>query len=300
MSTETRATSRASAGHTRLIRSNVEVPETVVKLPDGGTMTLRRREVANAMPIFQKFDSKKMNPSTGHHYRRGRSTSGAAAGGGKGLLSSPSVVPFSKVIVMAFLAHQVFSVLKGFAVKTWRWRNSNARQLVPFSQRAMIGGGHDHDVDLLDAEEDLDDAQRAQLIAARRAQTAMSQAMLRNALPKPQRNGLPEKSAKAHHARLRNHITSKKMMALPVERNTQVKEHPSGGMAGHHGDISGVQYRQKGMLGKMDEAVKRETRAALSAATAAKKVQQQYSLLIGGPETAAPAKPAGMLTPQMI
>ena len=40
MSTETKHTAHADAGRTRLRKTFVEKPDTVIKLPDGRTMTL--------------------------------------------------------------------------------------------------------------------------------------------------------------------------------------------------------------------------------------------------------------------
>ena len=52
------------------------------------------------MPVFRKVDPNRINLATGRHLRKG---SGAA--------TPPSIIPFSKVIVTAFLAYQVWGMV---------------------------------------------------------------------------------------------------------------------------------------------------------------------------------------------
>jgi hypothetical protein len=249
----TRHTQHAAQGRTRLKKSFVEKPDTVVKLPDGKTLTLRRSE-KDVVPLFRKLDPKKYDLQSGKHKSRSR---GAAKGGGGGG-SMPSMVPFSKLVVTAFLLHQVYSFIK---VRFFRRRRPASGVHGEDGQLVAWAEGDEQAL-----EEDLDEEQRARLAAKRKAQAAMAQAMVRNALPKPQRTGLPQRMSQAHHSKPKQYGLTAKQRMTP-----QNKPKPM----------------PKGLLQKVDDALRRAQLAELTARTLEKRQQQQQlaALPAAGPSS---------------
>ncbi|KAG1663630.1 hypothetical protein FOA52_011685 [Chlamydomonas sp. UWO 241] len=216
-----RHATHAAQGHTRLRKSFLEKPDTLVKLPDGRTMTLGRGD-KDVVPLFRKFDPKRYNAKTGKSLQRGR-------GKDSGVSAMPGL-SFSRLVISGFLLHQAYSFLK-----TRFWRRGRAHP----AERALALPRWDEVT-----EDDLDDEQRAKLAASRTAQTAMARAVLRNALPKPKRQGLPQKAAQAHAARPRQHTTAKQKMHPP----------------------NAPKPRPKGMLQRVDDAVSRQVREEMRVA----------------------------------
>eukprot|EP00195_Chlamydomonas_chlamydogama_P003123 CAMPEP_0202915718 /NCGR_PEP_ID=MMETSP1392-20130828/66448_1 /ASSEMBLY_ACC=CAM_ASM_000868 /TAXON_ID=225041 /ORGANISM="Chlamydomonas chlamydogama, Strain SAG 11-48b" /LENGTH=271 /DNA_ID=CAMNT_0049607855 /DNA_START=118 /DNA_END=933 /DNA_ORIENTATION=- len=188
----TKHTVHGSTGKTRLRKSFVEKPDTLIHLPDGQTLTLRRKEGQEVMPLFRKFNPKKFDPNSGKARGKGSSS------------SNPTLIPFSRLFVTAALAYQAFSFIKE---RFWNRRKRQQQRLQEQQQQLALYPWDE----LPEEEEEAAEARRqAQERAAQRI--SLAPAMLRNALPKPKRRNLAAQQAEMHRARPRQHTTSKQMM----------------------------------------------------------------------------------------
>ena len=200
----------------------------------------RGRAEQEVMPTFRKFDPKLYNPGTGR--RMGSKADGLRQ------QALPAVVPFSKVILAAFMAHQVYSLVKGF-----------------ISRRRRRGGGgggteeeqeaHDESAHGAQAEEG-DRSQEAN-------QAAMTQAMIRKALSRPESQSMPKRMNEAHQQKLSSVVNSK-MDRKGEGRGTQQQLKTSKGLMGGPkvgvGAPGGLRMREAGLLGRVE--VERKIKAA--------------------------------------
>lgn len=142
--------SHAAVGETRLRRVYLDIPDTVVKLPDGGTMTLRRRERSNSMPSFRKFNPRKMQQvkrQAGRQQGRQSPVSGLGA-----VMDAARNLPLSKLLLAATLAQHAFQALRGLWCRwavdcccgMWQWLQWVMGQSSSGAEGCLAGGARSH------------------------------------------------------------------------------------------------------------------------------------------------------------
>lgn len=194
------------------------------------------------MPTFRKFDPKRFNPSTG---RLTGSKSRSLA-----QKAMPAVVPFSKVIVAAFMVHQIYSFVR-------RWIKGRGGE--PQSQP--------QEVEVLES----DQAPGSKYLegpSTSAVQSAMTQAMIRNALPRPKSVSMSKRLSDAHHQRHSSAVNEKKERILSGSNKSgngkqQVKTSKSmmGGPKVGAGAPGGLRMREVGVLGRMEAEAKATKKA---------------------------------------
>ncbi len=190
------------------------------------------------MPLFRKFNPRKVNPTAKkhHHKQDGGDSSG------KGVFRRGQRIPITKVLLGAFLLYNVLGTVKGW----WqRWRRH--RQLQQRQQQQQEEEDFDEEEQELAPEVAAAEGKLQQvrwppdhagagsggrascrpafcgvgtswlITRLARAAQALLPAMMRAALPKPQRSNAARQQAQAHKARQRHVPTASKMMQ-PVRR----------------------------------------------------------------------------------
>ncbi|KAJ9531049.1 hypothetical protein QJQ45_000940 [Haematococcus lacustris] len=243
--------SHAAVGETRLRRVYLDIPDTVVKLPDGGTMTLRRRERSNSMPAFRKFNPRKMQPvkrQAGRQQGRQSPVSGLGA-----VMDAARNLPLSKLLLAATLAQHAFQALRGLWCR-WRRRQRSRRlvrdgsgQLVPVMEEDEEGEGE---------EEGWEEPDPQALAAEARVRSELLPAMMRAALPKARRPGLAKQAAEAARSKARLFTTARQMM----------RPGP------------GVKRRPTSVLEKLDKAVQKQTRQLAISSAQQRREEQMRTL----------------------
>ncbi|KAF5839165.1 hypothetical protein DUNSADRAFT_1392, partial [Dunaliella salina] len=91
---------QAQGGAMRLTRSYLKPPDTLVKLPNGETLTLPRSGPGEATPIFRKYNPRKIQPKPS-----------------KSPYQQPRTVPFSKFLMLGFVLHQAVNLVRSLVHK---------------------------------------------------------------------------------------------------------------------------------------------------------------------------------------
>ena len=202
----------------------------------------RGRADKEVMPAFRKFDPKRFNPNTGRLMQSSMTKNLAQK-------AMPAVVPFSKVIVAAFMAHQVFTIVR-------RWIRGQREEPVMEEPR--------------DASEPVDGSSAPPLApSSRAAQSAMTQAMIRNALPRPKSVSMSKRLSDAHQQRHSSAVSSKMDRSLGDSNNTKKgqlktsKQMMGGPKVGAEAP-GGLRMREVGVLGKIEAEAKAANKAQQS------------------------------------
>ncbi|KAL6764658.1 hypothetical protein V8C86DRAFT_3128864 [Haematococcus lacustris] len=238
----------AAVGETRLRRVYLDIPDTVVKLPDGGTMTLRRRERSNSMPAFRKFNPRKMQPvkrQAGRQQGRQSPVSGLGA-----VMDAARNLPLSKLLLAATLAQHAFQALRGLWCR-WR-RRQRSRRLVRDGSGQLVPVMEEDEEE--EGEEEGWEEPDPQALAAEARE--LLPAMMRAALPKARRPGLAKQAAEAARSKARLFTTARQMM----------RPGP------------GVKRRPTSVLEKLDKAVQKQTRQLVISSAQQRREEQMRTL----------------------
>jgi hypothetical protein len=184
------------------------------------------------MPNFRKFDPKRFNPSTGRLLTSKTKNLAQKA--------MPAVIPFSKVIVAAFMVHQIYSIVRRW-IKGRRERGLEPQVLEeeePVNDQAYGSSNHGN--------------------SSRPVQSAMTQAMIRNALPRPKSVPMSKRLSDAHHLRHSSSLSTKKDKSQGYTGKQQVQTSKSmmGGPKVGAGAPGGLRMREVGVLGRMEAEAK--------------------------------------------